>query len=35
MLTVNLKQGFCIVGTYLDRGIHLKVILQKALQESD
>ncbi len=34
MLTVNLKQGFCIAGTYLDRGAHLKVVLQKALNES-
>ena len=27
MLTVNLKQGFCIAGTYLDRGTNLKVAL--------
>ena len=33
MLTVNLKQGFCIAGTYLDRGTHLKVILQKDLNK--
>ena len=34
MLTVNLKEGFCIAGTYLDRGTNLKVVLQKALNES-
>ena len=33
MLTVNLKEGFCIVGTYLDRGTNLKVVLQKALKD--
>ena len=31
MLAVNLKQGFVVAGTYLDRGAHLKVILQKPL----
>ena len=31
MLAVNLKQGFFVAGTYLDRGAHLKVILQKPL----
>ena len=31
MLGVNLKQGFVVAGTYLDRGAHLKVILQKPL----
>ena len=34
MLTVNLKEGFCITGTYLDRGANLKVVLQKALNAS-
>lgn len=34
MLTVNLKEGFCIAGTYLDRGTNLKVVLQKALNGS-
>ena len=33
MLTVNLKEGFCITGTYLDRGTNLKVVLQKALND--
>jgi len=33
MLTVNLKEGFCIAGTYLDRGTNLKVILQKPLND--
>ena len=31
MLTVNLKAGFCITGTRLDRGTNLKVVLQKQL----
>ena len=33
MLTVNLKEGFCIMGTDLDRGTNLKVVLQKALND--
>ena len=32
MLAVNLKEGFCIAGSYLDRGTNMKVILQKALK---
>ena len=35
MLTVNLKEGFWISGTYLDRGANLKVVLQKTLNESN
>ena len=31
MLILNLKRGFNITGTYLDRGTNLKVILQKPL----
>ena len=33
MLMANLKRGFWIAGTYLNRGVHMKVILQKGLQE--
>lgn len=35
MLTINLKAGFCIAGTYLDRGNRLKVVLQKAVHGSN
>ena len=31
MLIVNLKRGFRVTGTYLDRGTNLKVVLQKPL----
>jgi ribosomal protein S18 acetylase RimI-like enzyme len=34
MLIVNLKRGFNIIGTYLDRGTNLKVVLQKPLASS-
>ena len=31
MLILNLKQGFHIAGTYLDRSTNMKVVLQKSL----
>jgi ribosomal protein S18 acetylase RimI-like enzyme len=31
MLILNLRQGFYVAGTYLDRGKNMKVVLQKAL----
>ncbi|MEE2779828.1 MAG: GNAT family N-acetyltransferase [Myxococcota bacterium] len=31
MLIVNLKQGFHIAGTYLDRETNMKVVLQKSI----
>ena len=31
MLVVNLKRGFQVTGTYLDRGTNLKAVLQKSL----
>ena len=35
MLIANLKCGYSVVGTYLDREKHLKVILQKRLGASE
>jgi len=33
MLILNLRRGFHIAGTYLNRGKNLKVVLQKALSQ--
>ena len=35
MLIVNLKRGFHVIGSYLDRGTNLKVVLQKPLVSSE
>ena len=35
MLILNLRHGYTVVGTFLDRGKHLKVILQKRLEHED
>ena len=35
MLIVNLKRGFHVTGTYLERGKNLKIVLRKPLASSD
>ena len=35
MLTLNMRHGFVIVGTFIDRKEHVKLILQKHLSEDD
>jgi len=35
MLTLNMRHGFVIVGTFIDRKKHVKLILQKHLSEDD
>ena len=35
MLILNLRNGFEIVGSFMDRGEHLKVLLHKGLDQAE